>query len=111
MGSVTVSQLATRDLLATATNVPQGGKLEILQGTVDYAGPQNPSATTQVITTLSDTALVAGSAHVAVDTRQSSFIRSQVRDSTGTVIALSNPFWLLRETPPGGQGIPAARAC
>jgi type V secretory pathway adhesin AidA len=111
MGSVSVSQLATRGLRVTATGVPQGGKLEIVQGAVDYAGPQEPVATTQVITTLPDTALATGTVDVAVETRQSSFIRAQVRNSAGTVIALSNPVWLLRETPPGGQGIPVARAC
>ena len=36
-----------------------------------------------------------------------SFVRSQVLDSAGTVVGLSNPVWLLRSVPPGG--IPAPR--
>jgi hypothetical protein len=46
---------------------------------------------------------------IAVETDQSSYVRTEVLDAEGTVVALSNPVWLLRERPPGG--IPAARAC
>ena len=42
-----------------------------------------------------------------VDTRKDSFVRTQVLDSTGTLVGLSNPVWLLRAVPPGG--IPAPR--
>ena len=42
-----------------------------------------------------------------IDTSKDSFVRTQVLDSTGTQIGLSNPVWLLRAAPPGG--IPAAR--
>jgi len=43
-----------------------------------------------------------------IDTSKSRFVRAQVLSSSGTVIGLSNPVWLLRSTPPGG--IPAPRA-
>ena len=42
-----------------------------------------------------------------VNTRKDSFVRTQVLDSTGTLVGLSNPVWLLRAAPPGG--IPAPR--
>lgn len=109
MGSASASRLSTRNLLATATNVPTGGRLELVQGVVDYAGSDAPAPATRVIATFPDTALAAGSVDLSVDTTQSSFIRSQVRDATGTVVGLSNPVWLLRESPQ--NGIPAARAC
>ena len=111
MGSVSVSQVPARDITVTATSVPQGGSVDIVQRVVDYAGPQNPDPGTPVIQTLPASAFSTGTAAVRVDTNQSSFVRTQVRDSTGTVIALSNPVWLLRENPPEGRAIPAARAC
>jgi hypothetical protein len=37
-----------------------------------------------------------------VDTSQDSFVRTQVLNSAGTVIGLSNPMWLLQKAPPGG---------
>ncbi|MDQ3055139.1 MAG: hypothetical protein M3R66_15400, partial [Actinomycetota bacterium] len=111
MGSASVSQLQARDVKVTATSVPSGGSVEIVRGVVDYAGPGTPAPGTQVIKTFPATAFGTGNATVRVDTNQSSFVRSQVRDSTGTVIALSNPVWLLRENPPAGRTIPAARAC
>jgi hypothetical protein len=111
MGSASVSQVKARDLKVTATSVPSGGSVDIVQRPVDYAGPGNPSPGTPVIQTLPASAFATGTAAVRVDTNQPSFVRTQVKDSTGTVIALSNPVWLLRENPPGGRTIPAARAC
>ena len=112
MGSVSVSQVRGRDIAVTATSVPAGGSVDIVQRPVDYAGSGNPSPGTPVIQTLPASAFSTGPAAVRVDTSQSSsFVRTQVRDSTGTVIALSNPVWLLRENPPAGRTIPAARAC
>lgn len=111
MGSATVSGSATRALRVTATGVPDGGRLELVQGAVDYAGTADPVPTTAVVKTVPAGALRAGAVDVQVDTGQSSFVRSQVRDSGGALIALSNPVWLLREALPGGRRVPAARAC
>ncbi|MDQ4037966.1 MAG: hypothetical protein M3313_06380, partial [Actinomycetota bacterium] len=111
MGSVSISSLPERRLKVTATSVPVGGSVDVVQRPVDYAGAGNPSPGTPVIKTLPATALSTGTTEVRMTTDQSSFVRTQVRDSTGTVIALSNPVWLLRENPPGGRAIPAARAC
>src|SRR5262249_17413400 len=41
-----------------------------------------------------------------VDTSKDSFVRTQVFDSSGTLIGLSNPVWLLRKAPPGGIRAP-----
>lgn len=111
MGSVSVSQRSTRNLTVTATSVPSGGSVDLVQGVVDYAGPERPAPATEVVGNLSAAALSRGTVDVAVDTSEPSFVRTQVRDSRGTVIALSNPVWLLRAAPPGGRAIPAARAC
>jgi len=108
MGSVSVSALAQRQLIVTATDVPAGGSLQIIQGGVDYAGPNQPTAQTSVVSAYPDIGLTTGTVAFSVDTSTSSFVRSQVLDSTGAVVALSNPVWLLREIP--ANGIPAARA-
>ncbi len=107
MGSVGVSKVASRKLVATATAVPAQGRLQILQGRVDYAGAADLSANTKVIGSYSASQLTAGPVTQGIDTGKDSFVRTQVLDSTGTVIGLSNPVWLLRAAPPGG--IPAPR--
>ncbi|MGI5162143.1 hypothetical protein [Microbispora sp. CA-102843] len=79
MGSVTVSTAATRTVRAILTGLPADSVVRIVQGTVD----------------------------LPIDTTAPRFVRVEVRDRTGTVLALSNPVWLLRDTPEAG--IPAAR--
>lgn len=109
MGSVSVLDLAQRDLVATATGMPRNGSLRIVQGVVDYAGPGVSAPATQVLATIPAGGLSGGTVDLPVDTGTSSFVRTEVLDSTGTVVALSNPVWLLQETPP--KDIPQARAC
>ena len=108
MGSVSVSDLLSRSLQITATAVPTGGKVEVVQGGVDYAGTADPRATSAVVATVPADALVGGTFALPVDTSASSFVRTQVRDSTGKVVAMSNPLWLLRDAPP--SGVPDPRA-
>ena len=107
MGSVSISKVTSRKLVASATAVPAHGKVQILQGTVDYAGAADLSANTKVIGSYTGSQLTGGSVTQRVDTSKDSFVRTQVLDSTGTQIGLSNPVWLLRAAPPGG--IPAPR--
>jgi hypothetical protein len=108
MGSVSVSTLATRQLAVIATGLPTNAVVQVLQGTVDYAGKTSPTPNTSVIASLSTAELAGGSVTLQVDNAVSSFVRTQVLDSTGTVVALSNPAWLLLQPPPGG--IPGPRA-
>lgn len=105
MGSVSISQVPSRDIQVNAVSVPVGGSVEVVQGAVDYGGAAPNSA---VVNQLSADSLVSGTATVPVDTSLSSFVRLQVRAAGGAVVALSNPVWLLRETPP--SGIPSRRA-
>jgi hypothetical protein len=105
MGSVSVSSARRRSLRVVATGVPAGGSVQVLRGVCDFTGT---TANTAVIASFPAAALRSGAATVAVDTSSSCFVRTQVLDSTGQVVALSNPVWLLRERPP--RGIPAARA-
>jgi len=107
MGSVSVSAVTSRKLVASASAVPARGTFQILQGTVDYAGAHGLAANTKVIGSYTPADLAGGSVTKQVDTSKDSFVRTQVFDSSGTLIGLSNPVWLLRKAPPGG--IPAPR--
>ncbi len=109
MGSVSIASVSSRKLAAAAAGIPAGGSLQILQGAVDYAGSAALTANTKVIATCTASQLAGGSITLPVDTTKSSFVRTQVRNSSGTVVGLSNPAWLLRTAPP--RGIPPPRSC
>lgn len=106
MGSASVSQLSQRQLQLIATGLPSGGSVRVIRGVVDYTGTVPNSGS---VATYAASDFGGGSVTLPVDTTTSCFARMQVLDSTGRVVAVSNPIWLLRETPPAG--IPAARAC
>jgi hypothetical protein len=107
MGSVSISTVKSRKLVATATNIPPGGSLEILRGTVDYLGAAALTANTKVIGSYTAGELTGDRVTRSIDTSVGRFVRTQVLDSSGTVVGLSNPVWLLRSAPPGA--IPAPR--
>lgn len=106
MGSVSVSQVTQRQLQVIATGVTAGGTVQVIRGVVDYTGT-TPNST--VLASYPASALSSGSVTMAVDASASCFVRTQVLDSTGSIIAVSNPIWLLLAAPPAG--IPATRAC
>ena len=108
MGGVSVSQLASRQMAITATSLPAGSSVQVVRGPVDYAGASKPAAGTSVVATIPASGFAGGQASRAVDTSTSCFVRTQVVNSAGTIIGVSNPVWLLRSAPPGG--IPPARA-
>lgn len=107
MGSVTVSSLATRTVRVTATNVPSGGRVNIVRGPTDLAGPSQPEPAT-VVTTMPASALTTGPVDVTVTPGSGCFIRTEVCDATGLIIAGSNPVWLLPD--PSSVLIPPDRS-
>lgn len=107
MGSVTVGTAATHVLGVLLTGAPAGGAVRVLAGRVDYAGTAEPDSNALAIAVLPATAFTTGSVEVPIDGSASCYLRAEVLDVTGRVVALSNPIWLLREWPP--EGIPAAR--
>lgn len=107
MGSVTVSTAATRTVRAILTGLPADSVVRIVQGTVDLAGPSKPEPGTTYTEMPSAEWSTKGFVDLPIDTSAPRFVRVEVRDRTGTVLALSNPVWLLRDTSEGG--IPAAR--
>ena len=60
MGSVSVSGVTSRKLVASATAIPAGGALQVLPGTVDYAGTAALAANTKVIGTYTAADLAGG---------------------------------------------------
>ncbi len=111
MCSASVSVLPTRQVSVIATGLSTGDAVQVVQGVVDYAGSSVPAPScTAVVATLTPSDLTAGSVTLAVDCSSSSFVRTQVLDSSGAVVAVSNPFsWLLREMPPAGITTPRQR--
>ena len=109
MGSASVSSLSTRQLTVSASDLPANSTVQVVQGAVDYAGTAAPTPNAAVIASYTAADLAGGSVTLPVDCTVSSFVRTQVVASTGAVVALSNPAWLLREIPP--KGIPNPRAC
>ena len=107
MGSASVSKQSSRQLTVSASQIPAAGSLQLLQGTVDYAGTYGLSSNAGVIARYPAAQLFRGSVTLPVDTTKDSFVRSEVLDSSGRVVAVSNPVWLLRKQPPGG--IPGPR--
>ena len=105
MGSASVSALSQRSVQVFATGIPSGGRLDVLRGQVDFAGTAALDSNATLVASYS---AVAGSTTLSVDTTTSCFVRLVMRTSTGTIVSVSNPVWLLRETP--AAGIPAARA-
>src|SRR3954454_5739792 len=108
MGSASVSAVGSRNLQVLATGLPADATLQVLRGGVDFAGRADPRPNTSVVASYPASALTGGSVVTKIDTRKSCFVRTQVKDSTGAVIAFSNPVWLLRSLP--ATGIPTARA-
>jgi len=108
MGSVSVSTAGSRSLAITATGVPSGGHLLLVQGVVDRAGSGQPDPR-NTVTAYPAANFAGGAKTVTVDNGAASYLRTVVVNSAGLEVAYSNPVWLLRSTPPGG--IPAARAC
>ena len=90
----------------TCPTVPSGATAEFIRGVVDG----NATDLTHRVTTFATAStanLRAGTVSRTVDTTSDCFVRAQIRNSAGTVVAFSNPIWLFRADPPGG--IPANR--
>jgi hypothetical protein len=90
----------------TATKLPDGGSLVILDNPVDYAGPR-PSRPASDPLRLGADRLRGDRYDHEVDTTSNRYVRLQVLDKSGAVVGESNPLWILREPP--AHGIPEAR--
>jgi hypothetical protein len=107
MGSVSVSTVSSRQLQVDAAKLPSNSTVQVLQGDVDYAGTSGLSSNAQVIASYPSSEFGSGSVTMPVDNSESSFVRTQVLNSSGVIVAASNPAWLLTAAPP--NGIPTPR--
>jgi hypothetical protein len=73
---------------------------------VDYAGTGTPAPNTAVLASKSASAL-GSKAELTLDAGEESFVRLQVVDRDGAIVAFGQPTWLLRKVPP--HGVPKAR--
>jgi hypothetical protein len=106
MGAVSVSPATSRTLRMDVTGLPDGGAVQVIRGEVDYAGVRDPNPNTAVVKTLGARDLDA-SREVEIDTSDDCFVRLQVTDRAGGIVAFGQPTWVLKEEPPGG--VPSAR--
>jgi hypothetical protein len=98
MGSVSVKPGAgSRELTATAMELPAGSYVEVLRGPVDYSNSVDPG--TSVVQTLPAAAFATGQATMGVDASTSCFVRLNVVDASGRRVAFSNPVMLLQSEP------------
>jgi hypothetical protein len=107
MGQVLVDPAASSQLDVQATALPAGSSVRVVQGSVDFAGTALDPTSATVATIAGSAFGAGGTASVVLDTKQSTFARVEVADTTGRIIAFSNPVWVLRQPPPGG--VPADR--
>jgi hypothetical protein len=107
MGAVSVSQVTSRQLTATALGLPTGSSLQVMRGVVDYAGKAQLTDDVKVVSSYSASNISGGQVSLNIDTSSSCFVRAQLLSSRGAIIATSNPIWLLRSQPP--NGIPTPR--
>jgi hypothetical protein len=106
MGAVLVNNTtATRNLRIDVTALPTGGGVQVVRGDVDRAGTASPTPNTVVGPTL-DASALALSNEVPVDTSDDCFLRLQVVNSAGAVVAFGQPTWVLQSDP---GGVPADR--
>jgi hypothetical protein len=106
MGGVAVGGATSRTLRIDATGVPPRGAVQVVRGVVDYAGVGTPDPNTTVLASKSASDL-GSKAELTVDAGEESFLRLQVVDRHGAVVAFGQPTWLLRREPP--HGVPKAR--
>ena len=103
MGGVLITRESTVPVELMATDLPAGSSLEVVTGRADLAGTADlrPATTTQTV------ALTNDRHRLSVSVGTGTYVRTQVKRSDGTVLAVSNPLWLLRNEPP--RGVPASR--
>jgi hypothetical protein len=106
MGAVSVDPRRSRGLHIDVTGLPHGGAVEVVRGVVDLAGTRDPTPNTAVLTTLGARDLDSHG-EIPIDTGDECFVRLQVRDAAGGVVAFGQPIWALKDTPP--RGIPPTR--
>jgi hypothetical protein len=106
MGAVVVGSPVDRTLRLEVTGVPLGGAVQLVRGEVDYAGTGTPRPNTRVLTSRTADQLESNPEIALTDT-EDAFVRAQVVNSSGAVVAFGQPIWMIREEP--DTGVPIGR--
>ncbi len=106
MGAVVLGEPAARTVRLDVTGIPLGGAVQVLRGEVDYAGTGTPRPNTAVLTSRTADELTSNPQIALTDT-EDVFVRAQVVNSSGAVVAFGQPIWMIREEP--HTGVPAGR--
>lgn len=108
MGTVVVGSGSRSEVRLLAQDLPAGSQLEVLrlEMTRDAAPVDSGSAVTATIPAAD---IVRGVVTTSIATAADCFVRTRVRNSSGEVIALSNPVWFVQDesvypVPPHRQG-------
>lgn len=96
MGNVLLGSGTTSEVRLVAQGLPGGSSLELLRlGMVSDAQPVDPDE--MVILTVPTSDLDQGALTTSVNSAADCLVRTRVRDSSGEVIALSNPVWFVED--------------
>ncbi len=107
MGSVTRNSTPSdRVLSIIATEVPAGGRVEVIRGVVDGSLALG-GVTTQATFTAAQ--LASGTVDLTVPGDVSSYYQVVIRAESGTIVAFSNPVWDLLGRLPNGRTISGPR--
>lgn len=107
MGAVSVADDDKRQLAIHLDGLPDGGRVQVIRGDVDFAGPEEVDPKLDIRELTASDFDRAGRAKVTVDTGASRFVRVTLVTSDNLPVAYSNPVWLMKERP--NAGIPIAR--
>ncbi len=108
MGGVAVRPgVPVASLDITATDLPAGSTVEVVQGPVDLVDAVEPG--TSVVASLPASSFAGGTSGVLLDTTTSCFARVAVVTAEGRRVAFSNPVFLLQDEPPADRAVPQAR--
>ncbi|MDG4800718.1 hypothetical protein [Micromonospora sp. WMMD980] len=107
MGAVATVADDTVPVRLRATDLPAGATLEVVTGDVDLAGAADPTPAVRT-DRMPWRQMRPGWHDLPVRVGGGAYVRTQVRDREGAVVAASNPLWLLRRPPPRGVA-PARR--
>lgn len=93
MGAVVSGAPASVNLRISATDLPAGGALEIVEGPIDLPGGTPDEDATRTETIAGAALRRRGTVRYRVP--RGHFVRTAVRDGAGAIVGLSNPVWLL----------------
>ena len=102
MGSVLIDPTSVANLLTiSATDIPIGGKVDIVRCDVDYSGAASTGSSRGVILrSVLPYEVTNGNYQLSVASGTSCVYYLKVYDGSGAVVAFTNPVWVLKQESP-----------